>query len=318
MNLPPGRPAPARRWWPWLRRGLTVGFFALVAFLLVANARQIEWGEVADALSRRPLASLLPAALLAAASYAVYSCYDLLSRRYTGHDVPTHRVVCTTFISYAFNLNLGSLVGGLAFRHRLYSRLGLRTGEINRIVAFSMLTNWIGYLLLAGIVFLLRPLDIPQDWSLGSGALQVLGVALLGVVVAYLIACTFSRKRTWSVRGHEIELPPTRMALMQIGVSSVNWLLIAGVLFLLLQREIPYHTVLATLLVAAIAGVLTHVPAGLGVLEAVFVTLLSSKMATSGLLAALLAYRGIYYLVPLAIAAAAYLFLEARIYSTPA
>ena len=79
---------------------------------------------------------------------------------------------------------------------------------------------------------------------------------------------------------------------MQIGVSSVNWLLIAGVLFLLLQREIPYHTVLATLLVAAIAGVLTHVPAGLGVLEAVFVTLLSSKMATSGLLAALLAYRG--------------------------
>ena len=105
---------------------------------------------------------------------------------------------------------------------------------------------------------------------------------------------------------------------MQIGVSSVNWLLIAGVLFLLLQREIPYPTVLATLLVAAIAGVLTHVPAGLGVLEAVFVTLLSSNMATSGLLAALLAYRGIYYLVPLAIAAAAYLFLEARIYSTPA
>jgi uncharacterized membrane protein YbhN (UPF0104 family) len=313
-----GPPAASRPWWLWVRRGLTVGFFVLVTWLLVSNAREIEWAEVGEALRRRPLASLQPALLLAAASYAVYSCYDLLSRHYTGHDVPARRVVCTTFISYAFNLNLGSLVGGLAFRHRLYSRLGLGVGEINRIIAFSMLTNWIGYLLLAGIVFLLRPLDIPRDWSLGSGALQVLGAALLGVVVAYLLACAILRKRTWLIRGHEIELPPLRMALMQIGISSLNWLLIAGVLFLLLQREIPYPTVLATLLVAAVAGVLTHVPAGLGVLEAVFVTLLAARMPTSELLAALLAYRGIYYLAPLAIAAIVYLFLEARISSTPA
>ncbi len=313
-----GPPAASRPWWPWVRRGLTFGFFALVAYLLVINARQIEWAEVGEALRRRPLASLLPAAVLAAASFGVYSCYDLLSRRYTGHDVPARRVVCTTFISYAFNLNLGSLVGGLAFRHRLYSRLGLGVGEINRIIAFSMLTNWIGYLLLAGIVFLLRPLDIPPDWALGSGALQVLGLALIGVVVAYLLACAFSRKRIWLVRGHEIDLPPLRMALMQIAISSINWLLIAGVLFLLLQRSLPYHTVLATLLVAAVAGVLTHVPAGLGVLEAVFVTLLSSRMPASELLAALLAYRGIYYLAPLAIAAIVYLFLEARISRTSA
>jgi len=313
-----GPPAAPRPWWPWVRRALTFGFFALVVYLLVSNARQIEWAEVSAALRRRPLASLLPAALVAAASFAVYSCYDLLSRRYTGHDVPAWRVVCTTFVSYAFNLNLGSLVGGLAFRHRLYSRLGLGVGEINRIIAFSMLTNWIGYLLLAGIVFLLRPLDIPPEWALGSGALQVLGLALIGVVVAYLLACAFSRKRVWLIRGHEVELPPLRMALMQIGISSINWLLIAGVLYLLLQRSLPYHTVLATLLVAAVAGVLTHVPAGLGVLEAVFVALLSSRMPASELLAALLAYRGIYYLAPLALAAVVYLFLEARISKTPA
>jgi len=308
-----GPPAASRPWWPWVRRGLTFGFFALVTYLLVINARQIEWVEVGEALRRRPLASLLPAALLAAASFAVYSCYDLLSRRYTGHDVSAWRVVCTTFVSYAFNLNLGSLVGGLAFRHRLYSRLGLGVGEINRIIAFSMLTNWIGYLLLAGGVFLLRPLDIPSTWAMGSGALQVLGLVLIGVVGAYLVACAFSRRRVWLVRGHEIELPPLRMALMQVGISSINWLLIAGVLFLLLQQALPYQTVLATLLVAAIAGVLTHVPAGLGVLEAVFVALLSSRMPASELLAALLAYRGIYYLAPLAIATVVYLILEARI-----
>jgi len=302
-----------RPWWPWLRRGLTIAFFALVAYLIVSHAREIQWAEVGQALRRRPWHSLLIAALLAAASHAVYSCYDLLSRRYTGHDLSTAKVMSTTFISYAFNLNLGSLVGGLGFRHRLYSRLGLAPGEINRIIAFSMLTNWFGYLLLAGVAFLLRPLDIPDDWALGSGALQVLGGVLLCVVAGYLVTCAVSRRRSWRVRGHEIDLPPLKMAILQLSISGVNWLLIAGVVFVLLQQSVPYPTVLAVLLIAAVAGVLTHVPAGLGVLEAVFVTLLSRQVPTHELLAALLAYRGLYYLVPLAFATVLYLLLEARI-----
>jgi glycosyltransferase 2 family protein len=103
------------------------------------------------------------------------------------------------------------------------------------------------------------------------------------------------------------------MALAQIAISTLNWLLIAAIVFLLLEGALPYPTVLATLLIAAVAGVLTHVPAGLGVLEAVFVTLLSSQLPAAEILAGLLAYRGIYYLAPLAIATACYLAFEARI-----
>jgi len=307
------RDARSRPWWPWLKRGLTIGFFALVAYLLVTNARQIEWSEVGEALRKRPLGSLLAAACIAALSHAVYSCYDLLSRHYTGHRLTNAQVLSTTFISYAFNLNLGSLVGALGFRHRLYSRLGLGTGEINRIIVFSMLTNWIGYLLLAGVVFLMRPLDIPEDWALGSGALQGVGALLVLLVTVYLLSCAFSRRRSWRIRGHEIELPPVRMALMQLAISMTNWLLIACVVFVLLPDAVAYPTVLAVLLIAAVAGVLTHVPAGLGVLEAVFVALLSRQIPTNELLASLLAYRGVYYLTPLAAATAMYLYLEAKI-----
>jgi uncharacterized membrane protein YbhN (UPF0104 family) len=64
--------------------------------------------------------------------------------------------------------------------------------------------------------------------------------------------------------------------------------------------------------VAAVAGLLTHIPAGLGVLEAVVLTLLSDVVTTPVLLAALLAYRAIYYLVPFALAATLYLVLEVR------
>ena len=98
----------------------------------------------------------------------------------------------------------------------------------------------------------------------------------------------------WRVRGHELRLPSLRLALLQLAMASVNWILIATIIYLLLERQLPYSTVLGVYLVAAIAGVITHIPAGLGVLEATFVALLSHQIASSELLAALLAYRARY------------------------
>jgi uncharacterized membrane protein YbhN (UPF0104 family) len=302
----------SRPWWPVLKRVVTVAFFGLVLYLLVKHARTVAWDEVLSAMRNHTTESLLAAAGLAAASYAVYSTYDLVSRRYAGHSLATRPVLTITFISYAFNLNLGSLVGGVAFRYRLYSRLGLDNGVISRVLGFSMLTNWLGYLLLAGLVFSLKPLALPPDWELDSSGLRWLGMALLAVAAAYVAMCGLARRRTWTVRGHELTLPSLRMSLLQLAISSVNWLLIAGVVFVLLQQKVAYPAVLSVLLVAAVAGVITHVPAGLGVLEAVFVALLSHQVPQGELLAALLAYRAIYYLIPLAMAALVYLVVEVR------
>ena len=102
------------------------------------------------------------------------------------------------------------------------------------------------------------------------------------------------------------------MALLQLAMSCLNWSLIGGVIWVLLQGQVAYHQVLAVLLVAAVAGVVTHVPAGLGVLEAVFVALLSYQVPEATLLGALLAYRGLYYLLPLAVATVAYFVTELR------
>jgi uncharacterized membrane protein YbhN (UPF0104 family) len=95
-------------------------------------------------------------------------------------------------------------------------------------------------------------------------------------------------------------------------MSCLNWSLMGGVIWLLLQGQVGYPQVLAVLLVAAVAGVVTHVPAGLGVLEAVFVALLSHQVAQGKLLGALLAYRALYYLLPLLVATVAYLVTELR------
>lgn len=299
-----GAPRQGRgRWWPWLKRILTVAFFALVAVLIARYAQRIDWQEVWHSLTGLPLAVLAAAAGLCWGSHLLYSCFDQLGRHYTGHSLRPLRVMQVTFISYAFNLNFGSLVGGIAFRYRLYSRLGLDVPTITRVLTLSMLTNWLGFLLLAGLVFTIAPLQLPPSWELDSGGLRLLGMALLAACAAYMLLCAWSPRRSWTVRGHEIILPPLRMALVQLGISSLNWMLMAGAVTVLLQGKVDYAAVLSVLLLGAVAGVITHVPAGLGVLEAVFITLLSHRVPEVQLIGALLAYRALYYIAPLCVAA---------------
>ena len=242
------------------------------------------------------------AALLAALSHLVYSCFDLFGRKVTGHRLPTLRVMTTTFISYVFNLNLGSLIGGMGFRYRLYSRQGLAAQTITTVVATSMLTNWLGYLLLGGILLIIRPLELPPEWPVASSQLRLIGVAMVGVAVAWQLACGLSRRREWHFSSHSIRLPGARLAALQFAASMANWALMGSIVYVLLDGQVDYPLVLGTLMIAAVAGVIAHVPAGLGVLEAVFVGLLGSRVEPSELIGALLLYRAFYYLAPLLVA----------------
>jgi uncharacterized membrane protein YbhN (UPF0104 family) len=301
----------SKRWWQWTKRLLKVAFFIVVTYLLVSQARTVQWDEVLAAVQHHPVESLVRAALFAAASFALYSCFDLLGRYYTGHQLRTPQVLIVTFISYAFNLNLGALVGGIAFRYRLYSKLGLDAEVTTRVLFISMATNWLGYLLLGGLVFWWGAITLPPEWKVDTVVLRLIGLVMTAAAITYLLLCAFSRKRRWTIRGNELTLPSWRMALLQLLMSSANWLLIAGAVFMVLEKQVPFPEVLAVLLMAAIAGVMAHIPAGLGVLEAVFVALLSHQVPKNELLAAMLIYRAIYYLIPLLLATLAYLALEA-------
>jgi len=314
---PPARPhGPAftrSSWWPLAKRAATLVFFGLVVWLLVAQARSVDWAEVMVSIRAYPPQVLLAAAGFAMASYAMYCSFELLSRHYTGHTLGTFKVLAATFISYAFNLNLGAIVGGLGFRFRLYSQMGLPPGVISRVFGFTMLTNWLGYMALAGVVCLMQPLALPPEWEMGATALSVLGAAMLLLCTTYVALCGLSKQRSWTVRGHELLLPSFRLALLQLVASCITWMLIAAVIHVLLLHRADYPTVLTVLLVSAVAGVITHVPAGLGVTEAVFVTLLSPQIAQTELLAALLVFRAVHYLMPLAQASLLYALFEARL-----
>ena len=203
-------------------------------------------------------------------------------------------------------------MGGVALRYRLYGRLGLDTATITRILTLGLLTNWMGYMLLAGTVFALRLVKLPESWAVGATGLQLIGFGLLAIALAYLLACGFAKKRTWQWREHEVTLPALRLALCQVALGASNWALMALLIFWLLPGEAFYPSILGILLISCVAGVVAHIPAGLGVLETVFLALLHGQIPQGTLVAALLGYRTLYYLLPLLLAVVTYLILEKR------
>ena len=206
---------------------------------------------------------------------------------------------------------MGAWLGGIGLRYRLYSRFGVERGTITRIVGLSLVTNWSGYCLLAGIAGSFGFVDLPDGGRIGDLGLRLIGFALLLGVTSYVALCGVSRRRSFSLRGTTVTLPSLRMAVAQIALSVANWMTMGLIVYLLLGAEIAYPTVLAVLLLSGIAGAVAHVPAGLGVIEAVFLALLGDAMADTELLAGLLAYRAVYYIAPLALAALGFVFVEA-------
>ena len=297
-------------WGRWLKHGVTLLLFMVVAILLFSLVRNMDWQAVIETLRGYSPALVMMGLGITATSFAVFSSYDLLGKFYTGHELPIKEVLPLAFVCYAFNLNLGAWVGGIALRYRLYTKFGLNVATVTRVLSVSLTTNWLGYMLLAGTLFTLRLIELPAHWQVGTLGLQFIGAGLLLVCLFYLSACRYSRRRTWQWRGHEIVLPSLRLALLQMLLGAANWSLMAALVYLLLPQGVFYPTILGILLVSSIAGVVTHIPAGLGVLEAVFIALLQHQVSTSEIIAALIGYRALYFLFPLGLACMVYLLLE--------
>lgn len=291
------------RWWPWLTRGLALGFFLVVASLIVYQARSVDWPAVWKAIKNLPPSALWLGAGLALASHATYATFELIGKHLTNHGLPRLVTLGIAFMSYAFTLNLGSVIGGVGVRYRLYDQRGIKAGVIGQVVATSILTNWIGYLALAAVLPWLWVPPAVFGWSATAAQWRTGGALLAMLPLGYLALCAWRSGQALSVRGHCFALPRWPLALWQVAVSCVNWMLMGGALWAVLQGQVTYPAALATVMLGAVAGLVLRVPAGLGVLESVGVAMLAGgDLSKTDVLAALLAYHALYYFVPLLLA----------------
>jgi phosphatidylglycerol lysyltransferase len=302
-DSPPAEPFPWRR---WLAPAFSLLVFAVFIAVLHHALGAYHLRDVLDSVRAIRGSALLAAGALTAGSYFMLTLYDWLAVRYVEKPVSYARTALTSFIAYAFghNLSLAAFTGA-AIRYRLYSAQGFTTVDVATVVSMCALSTAIGVSTLAGVALITAApgagvLHLGHLWS------KAVGVLLLAWVAAYLIWASRARRPValgaWALRP-----PGASIALSQVAVATTDLTLSAGVLYALLPASATMHflTFAGLYAVAIVAGILSQVPGGLGVIEAV-VSLALPEVPVPQLLGALLAYRAIYYLAPLLVAAVAF------------
>ncbi|MEW6442543.1 MAG: bifunctional lysylphosphatidylglycerol flippase/synthetase MprF [bacterium] len=297
-----------------------LGICLLLAALVVLRREleQYHYRDIVRSLRALPGPNMLLALGLTLLNYLVLTVYDTLALRYIRHPLSYPRIALASFVGYAFSNNMGmAMIAGSTVRFRLYSAWGLTTQQIAQVVAFYSLTLWLGLAGIGGLAFLVEPMRLPDWFPFSLASTRPLGVLLLLLLTGYLLLSAF-RHRPLHIRGWEFPVPPLRLSAAQILVSCLDWALAGGVLYALLSAGagLSYPAFLSAFLLGQVAGLVSQIPGGLGVFETVLVLLLpSGGLPASAVLGALLAFRGIYYLLPLCMAAlllAIYEFVQRR------
>jgi uncharacterized membrane protein YbhN (UPF0104 family) len=288
-------------------RWFWAAFGAVVVFLLWRAMSALDWDGVWQALRGRSAGLLAVMAVGALASHALFATFDVISSRYAQHRLPAWRAWCTALVCYAFTLNLGSIVGSVGLRLRLYRKQGLETGQIMRVVLAAMAANWSGYFVLLAVLPLWSHDNLLARVTGGFGSWAAAGVSALLLLGYFVLAW---RNPVIRFRGRRFRAPKPRLAAILALVGASNWVLMGGVLWLGFDRQVGFADTLLTLLAAAIAGAMAHVPGGWGVLEFVALQLLAGQAPPTELVAGVLAYRAVYYLLPLALALVGFFALE--------
>ena len=289
--------------WRWLGPLAALLVFTVVAFILHRQFTHLHIKNVFRHLHNIPRRQVGAALTFTALSYWLLSTYEVLALRYLRRVLPYTRIVFTSFIAYAFGHTLGfSVFTGAAIRFRLYASAAVNAVDVATVTGFCSLSLGIGLATISGLSLLLTPshtasvLHLHHNWSLLVGAL------LLSAVVAYALWACFARGAL-EIRGWALRAPGPAIGLTQIALSVMDLSLSSAVLWSLLPAgaDVPFITFLGVYAAAVIAGIISHVPGGVGVFEAVILFTVPT-VPPDALLGSLLAYRAIYYLVPLVVA----------------
>ena len=279
--------------------------FVAALWLLRDVLREYHYHEIVTALRSIPVLDLLLCFALTLGGYLALVGYDLVALHYIGRPLPFRKAAGIAFISYAVaNSAPASVLTGGGVRYRLYSSLGLSAVDTAKVSAFDVITYSVGLLTLGGLVFLVEPLALPRSIPLPFASARPLGSLFLLAVAGYVLLVAI-RMKPIRIRRWEFEIPSARLVLAQMGVSSLDWIFSGGALYVLLFRvlHVSFPEFLGLFLLAQLVTLISPLPGGLGVFEAVILLLRPAGSSAAAAFGALLAYRVVYYLLPLASAA---------------
>jgi len=269
------------------------------AYLLYRAVSRYSLDEVVSSVQAISPGRLMAALGFTAASYLCLTGFDALAVRYVGKKLAYRRIALASFVSLSIGHNIGvAALSSGAVRYRFYSRWGLSAGDVAKIILFTGTTVCLGLATLGGIGLLLRPADAKSLIGLGPTAIRALAIASLTFSALYVVLSAFIRK-PFGYGKWKIELPSFRLAAGQVAVGTVNFAFVAACLYQLVaaSTDMSYLDIVGVYTTANAAVIISHVPGGLGVMEATFVYFLPGAAA----IGAAVAFRVVYFFVPLAL-----------------
>ncbi|SIQ96956.1 hypothetical protein SAMN05880582_10577 [Rhizobium sp. RU20A] len=268
----------------------------LAAMVLVYRGlSRYSYDEIRQSLAAISTGHMLAAIGFAALSYFALTFFDYLGLRYAGRPLSYGKAAIASFsgLSIGHNVGVAALSSG-AVRYRFYSRYGLSNEEVAKVILFCGATVGIGLVTLAGISLVFLPDLAGRVAGLGVSGSRIAGIVCLLVIAAYLVAAAVVRG-TVTVRKWTFDMPSLPLAIGQVAVGTANFVFVAACLHQLIGGDAGFGAVTAAYVVGNLAALVSHVPGGLGVLEAT----ISYVMGGAASIGALIAFRFIYFFLPL-------------------
>jgi uncharacterized membrane protein YbhN (UPF0104 family) len=300
--------------WP----AIGIAAVGLSIWLLLREVRSLSIADVIASLESIPTSRLLAAVAATALAYVALAEYDRIALRHLGRHLPYAFVSLTSFTAYALSHNIGaSVLSGAVVRYRAYTSRGMKPADVAVLVAFCSFTFTLSTVLLGGIVLLIKPSLLRHYFDAPVWVGLVTGAVLVGVVALYA-GGSMLRLPPLRIRSFALSYPRPAVVLRQLIVGPLEIIGAASIVFVTLPVEgnPGFVTVLGIFIASFSAALISHAPGGLGVLEYSFVSALE-EIDPADVLAALIIFRILYLLVPLALSLVAVFVFERRQMSRP-
>ena len=290
------------------RLGIAISLTMIVIAVVVLHRilRDIDPDALVDAIEATDWKTLIIAGLFVAAGYLTLTFYDLFALRTIGRpEVPYRVAALAGFTSYAVGHNVGaSVFSGGAVRYRIYSNWGLSVIEVTKICFIAGLTFWLGNATVLGLGVLQSPQAARAIDQLPLWCNRVMATVILTMLVAY-VAWVWVKPRVIGREGWQVTLPGGPLTLLQIAIGIVDLGCCAAAMYMLVPDEpnLGFVTVAVIFVAATLLGFASHAPGGLGVFDAAMMVALW-QFDKEDLLAGLLLFRLLYYIIPFLISLA--------------
>jgi glycosyltransferase 2 family protein len=290
----------------WSRIGVALSVTIIVVAIVVLYhiLRGLDVDELLRALKATDWRTLIIAGLFVAAGYITLTFYDLFALRTIGrNEIPYRIAALGGFTSYAIGHNVGaSVFSGGAVRYRIYSGCGLSVIEVTKICFVAGLTFWLGNATVLGLGILDAPQAARALDQLPLWANRVIALIILALLAAY-VAWVWVKPRVIGRDGWQVQLPGGPLTLVQIAIGIVDLACCAAAMYMLVPDDphVGFVTVAVIFVAATLLGFASHAPGGLGVFDAAMLVALW-QFDKGDLLAGLLLFRLLYYIVPFVLA----------------